>query len=186
MQQPNISVTGLFLGFYSKIRTALTLSRPATSSIASSEPRLSRRREPQPPRSRFTGDRAPTLGTHRSEPWSRPKVIPRQVRRHRDSPSLARVERVILVLLRIVPTVLSEVLHRERIGGPRFIDQGTNAVVYVGLDDDVFHLCLRIGESNRPFACLQDLIPLFWREIGHRTLNHSRGGIRPAVRSCRL
>ena len=43
-----------------------------------------------------------------------------------------------LVHLRIVPTVISEDLHREGTGGPRIIGQGTNTVAYVALDDDAW------------------------------------------------
>src|SRR4051812_15564748 len=85
----------------------------------------------------------------------------------RDSPSSAGVEDVIFIHLRIVPIVLPEDLHREGIGGPRIIGQGTDMVVDVGLEDDVLGSCLGIGESNRLLACPLDLLPLFGGENGH-------------------
>ena len=69
---------------------------------------------------------------------------------------LRGIEKVVFIHLRIVPTVSSEDLHRQRIGGPRIIRQGTDTVVDVGLEDNVLGLCLGIGESNRLPARLQD------------------------------
>src|SRR5271166_5153740 len=83
------------------------------------------------------------------------------------SPSFAWVENVIFVHLRIVPTVFSEDSHREGIGRPRVIEQGTNTVVDVGLEEDVLSLRLGIREPDRLLACPLDLLPLFGGERGH-------------------
>jgi len=52
---------------------------------------------------------------------------------------------------------LPEDLHREWIGGPRLVGQSTNAVVDVGLENDVLGLCLGIVVSNRLLARALDL-----------------------------
>ena len=62
---------------------------------------------------------------------------------------------------------MSEDLHRKGISSLRVVSQGTDAIVDVGLEDDVLGLCLKIGESNRLLACPVDLLPLFASECGH-------------------
>jgi hypothetical protein len=61
---------------------------------------------------------------------------------------------------------LPEDPHREGIGGPRIIGQGTHTFVDVGVEDGVTGLCFGIGESNRLLACPLDLFPLLGGERG--------------------
>jgi hypothetical protein len=71
--------------------------------------------------------------------------------------------------VRIVPSVPNDLKVEFQTPTVRGMDEGkgTEAVVDVGLEDDVLGLCIGIGESTRLVACPLDLLPLFGGENGH-------------------